>query len=176
MGLSQLSAGKLPSKTTSSTKDFTLLDYKDTKHTLSHYKNSKALVVMFIATRCPVSNAYNTRMAKLYNDYQGKNVVFLGINANKQENEKEIARHAKDQGFKFPVLKVNNNVIADKFKAQFTPEIFVLNADAATKTKSLTNSTSVHNENTVQVRDTQTATYGFTINYTPSDADSSVPS
>lgn len=41
---------------------------------------------------------------------------------------------------------------------------FVLKVDAATKTKFLTNSTSVHNENPVQVRETQTVTYGFTLN------------
>ena len=40
---------------------------------------------------------------------------------------------------------------------------FVLNADAATKTKFLTNKTSVCNENLVQVRDTQTPIHEFTI-------------
>ena len=34
----------------------------------------------------------------------------------------------KENGFQFAVLKDENNIIADKYKAQVTPEIFVINA------------------------------------------------
>ncbi len=40
----------------------------------------------------------------------------------------EIRQHAQKHGFQFPVLKDPENVIADKFNAQVTPEIFVLNS------------------------------------------------
>ena len=42
----------------------------------------KAVVVIFIATKCPVSNAYNERMAAVARDYQGKGITVVGINAN----------------------------------------------------------------------------------------------
>lgn len=106
--------------------NFTLKDYQGKSHSLSDYKNSKAIVVMFIATQCPVSNDYNNRMVALYKDYQPKGVAFLAINSNKQESVEEISQHAKKHGFQFPVLKDPENVIADKFNAQVTPEIFVL--------------------------------------------------
>lgn len=109
--------------------NFTLSDYNGKIHSLSDYKDAKAIVVMFIATQCPVSNAYNSRMEKLYEDYSPKNIAFIGVNSNKQENLKEIAEHAKEHGFKFTILKDPNNVIADKFDAQVTPEIFVLNSN-----------------------------------------------
>jgi peroxiredoxin len=109
--------------------DFKLKDYSGESHSLYDYRNSKAIVVMFIATRCPVSNAYNSRMVKLQEDYEKSNIVFLGINSNKQEDIEEIASHSKENGFKFPVLKDLNNVIADKFGAEFTPEVFVLNSE-----------------------------------------------
>ena len=109
--------------------DFKLNDYTGKSHSLSDYRNSKAIVVMFIATRCPVSNAYNSRMVQLQKDYENTKIVFLGINSNKQEGTEEIASHSKENGFKFPVLKDLNNVIADNFGAEFTPEIFVLNSD-----------------------------------------------
>ena len=83
---------------------------------------------MFIATQCPVSNAYNDRMVKLYDEYAAKNVVFLGINSNKQEDVKEIKDHAEEHKFQFPVLKDPQNKIADKYQAQVTPEIFVVNS------------------------------------------------
>ncbi len=108
--------------------NFTLKDYQGKSHSLSDYKDSKAIVVMFIATQCPVSNDYNGRMVALYKDYQPKGVSFLAINSNKQESVEEISQHAKKHGFQFPVLKDPENVIADKFNAQVTPEIFVLNS------------------------------------------------
>jgi peroxiredoxin len=109
-------------------KDFTLPDYNGESHSLSDYKDSKAIVVMFIATQCPVSNAYNNRMVKLYDDYHPKGVAFVGINSNKQESTEEVAEHAKEHGFKFTILKDKNNNIADRFNAQVTPEIYVLNS------------------------------------------------
>jgi peroxiredoxin len=107
--------------------NFTLEDYNGTKHSLTDYTSSKAIVLMFIATQCPVSNAYNERMVQLYKDYGSKGVSFVGINANKQETVDEIKEHAKEHGFAFPILKDNNNLIADKLAASVTPEIFVLN-------------------------------------------------
>jgi peroxiredoxin len=108
--------------------DFTLKDYNGKSYTLSDYKDAKAIVIMFIATRCPISNDYNTRMVKLYNDYISKNVVFLGINSNKQEDAEEVKEHAEENKFKFAVLKDPKNVIADKYDAEVTPEIYVVNS------------------------------------------------
>ena len=107
--------------------NFTLPDYNGVKHSLADYKDAKAVVLMFIATQCPVSNGYNSRMVSLYNDYKDKNVVFIGINSNKQESVEEVKQHAKDHGFEFTILKDDKNIIADKFGASVTPEIFVLN-------------------------------------------------
>jgi len=108
--------------------DFTLKNYDGKSYSLSDAKDAKAAVIMFIATRCPVSNAYNERMVKLYEDYSSKNVVFFAINSNKTEDSEECKEHAEENGFKFPVLKDPDNVIADKYDAQVTPEIYVVNA------------------------------------------------
>jgi len=108
--------------------DFTLEDYNGAKHSLTDYKSSKAIVLMFTATQCPVSNGYNGRMVELYKDYSSKDVTFIGINSNKQENAEEVRNHSKEHGFEFPVLKDWNNVIADKLEASVTPEIYVLNS------------------------------------------------
>jgi len=109
--------------------NFTLEDYNGVKHSLADFKASKAIVLMFIATQCPVSNAYNARMVELHKDYSSKGVSFVAINSNKQESVEEIKKHSKDNGFAFPVLKDWNNVIADKLEASVTPEIYVLNSN-----------------------------------------------
>jgi peroxiredoxin len=108
--------------------DFTLKNYDGKSYTLSDNKDAKAIVIMYIATRCPVSNAYNERMVKLYDDYASKGVVFLGINSNKKEDAEECEEHADENNFEFPVLKDPDNKIADKYDAQVTPEIYVVNS------------------------------------------------
>jgi len=108
---------------------FTLTDYDGNKHSLSDYTESKAIVIMFIATKCPVSNDYNSRMEEVFIEYKNKDVSFLGINSNKSEDISEIRNHAKDNGLTFTILKDENNIIADKFEASYTPEIYVLSND-----------------------------------------------
>lgn len=112
---------------TSKVENFTLKDVYGNSHSLKDYSDSKAIVIIFIATRCPVSNSYNTRMVDLYNTYHSKNIAILGINSNKTESVEECKEHAEKHGFKFPVLKDKGNIIADMFGAHHTPEAYVLN-------------------------------------------------
>jgi peroxiredoxin len=105
---------------------FTLTDVAGNTHTLGDYGQQKAVVVMFISTRCPVSNAYNERMVQLHHDYTAKGVAFLGINASQRESVAEIKGHAAQHGFPFPVLKDVDNVIADAYGAQVTPQIYLI--------------------------------------------------
>lgn len=106
--------------------NFSLYDYNEKLHSLEDFANKKGIVVLYIGTQCPVSNAYNSRMAKLYNQYKD-DFSFIGINSNKQEDIKEIKTHASENDLDFVILKDSNNVIADKFEASFTPEIYILN-------------------------------------------------
>ncbi|MDD8019021.1 MAG: thioredoxin family protein [Bacteroidota bacterium] len=107
--------------------NFSLSDYNGKKVSLNDFKDSKTIVLMFIATQCPVSNAYNERYNQLYVDYKSKGVAFIAINSNKAESVEDIKTHAKEHKFEFTILKDVNNVIADKLDAQRTPEIFVIN-------------------------------------------------
>ena len=109
--------------------NFTLKDYNGKDHSLSDYKDSKAVVIMFIATECPVSNAYNSRMENIYKNYSQKNVAFIGINSNKAESVERIKEHANEKGLAFTILKDEKNIIADEFGASFTPEVYVLNGN-----------------------------------------------
>jgi peroxiredoxin len=95
---------------------------------LAALQGRKAYVLAFIATQCPVSNAYNTRMAAFAREYAPRGVAFIGINSNRQEPPAEIVEHAKKNGFEFPVLKDEGNVKADQFGAQVTPEVYVFDA------------------------------------------------
>jgi thiol-disulfide isomerase/thioredoxin len=83
-------------------------------------------VVTFIATQCPVSNAYNQRMIALYNDYAPKGVKFIFVNANRTEAASEVRNHAQHAGFPFPVYKDANNIVANHFGAEVTPESYLI--------------------------------------------------
>ncbi len=89
----------------------------------------KAVVVMFIATKCPYSNAYNDRMKDLAASYGKQGVLFVGINSNSTEREDEARAHAKAHGHTFPIAKDPGNKVADLYDAKRTPEVFVVTPD-----------------------------------------------
>lgn len=92
-------------------------------------KTHKAVVVMFIATKCPYSNAYNVRMKDLAAAYEKQGVLFVGINSNKSEPEDETRAHAREHGLVFPIAKDPGNKVADLYDAKHTPEVFVVTPD-----------------------------------------------
>jgi peroxiredoxin len=87
---------------------------------------SRAVAVIFIATKCPVSNAYNGRMAALAKEYAAKGIAVVGVNSNATEPASEVVEHAKKNGLDFPILKDPGNKVADAWGATRTPEVFLL--------------------------------------------------
>ncbi|MCA1630344.1 MAG: redoxin domain-containing protein [Acidobacteria bacterium] len=108
--------------------DFKLADAEGREHALSSLKGKNGTVLIFVSTRCPVSNAYNERMQKLSEDYRGRGVSVVGINANATESADDIRAHAKEKGLAFVILKDKDNRIADRLGAGHTPEAFLLDA------------------------------------------------
>ena len=92
-------------------------------------RSHKAVVVIFIATQCPYSNAYNDRMRDMASAYEKRGVLFAGINSNKTEPAEEVSAHAKKHGFGFPVMKDPDNRVADLYDARHTPEVFVVDPE-----------------------------------------------
>ena len=92
----------------------------------SEAKAHKAVVVMFISTQCPYSNAYNDRMRDMASAYASKGVVFAGLNSNKNEDAAKATSHAKAHGHTFPIMKDPGNKVADMYDAQHTPTVFVI--------------------------------------------------
>ena len=91
-------------------------------------RGKNAVVVMFIATKCPYSNAYNDRMRDMAIAYGKQGVLFVGINSNKSEPAEEVGAHGKQHGFTFPLMKDPDNKVADLYDARHTPEVFVVDS------------------------------------------------
>ena len=108
--------------------DFTLPDTNGQQHSLASLKGEKGTLLIFIATQCPYSNAYNQRMEALHRDYNARGIRLVGINPNKTEPAEEVRSHAQQNGLTFIVLKDPDNRIADYFGASVTPETYLLDA------------------------------------------------
>ncbi len=109
--------------------DLALQDVTGKSHKLSDYASSKAIVLVFLSTRCPVSNAYDGRVQKLAASYAGKGVTVIAINSDRRETPDEIRKHASKAGFSFTVIKDKDGSVARKLGATVTPEAFVLAGD-----------------------------------------------
>lgn len=110
--------------------DFTLPDVDGKEQALSSLKGMNGTVLIFIAVQCPVSNAYNERMAKLAQDYKGRGISVIGINANATEPAGVVKSHAAAHRLTFSILKDPGNKIADRLGAQHTPEVYFLDANS----------------------------------------------
>jgi peroxiredoxin len=89
-------------------------------------KSSSLVVLVFVSTSCPYSNAYNDRMRDIASAYAKKGVLFVGVNSNSTETVQDAVDHAKKHGHTFTILKDPGNKVADLYDARRTPEAFVI--------------------------------------------------
>ena len=108
--------------------DFKLPDADGAEHSLKSLTGKNGAVIIFVATKCPVSNAYNDRMEKLSQDYKAKGINVIGINSNNTEPASEVKSHAGEKHLTFTILKDEGNKIADRLGATRTPEAYVIDA------------------------------------------------
>jgi len=107
--------------------NFTLKDVTTgVERSLYALRGSRAIVLVFIGTDCPVGNLYAPRLIELNRDYKKKGVVFVGISSNAHDSEQDVANYVHDTGIDFPVLKDPQNKVADSGLVERTPEVLVL--------------------------------------------------
>lgn len=106
--------------------DFTLADIGGQSHSLASLQGTQGTLLLFISTRCPVSNNYDERMEALHREYGPRGVRVVGINPNRNEPVEEVRRHAQEKGLTFTILKDAGNRIADYLGASVTPEAYLL--------------------------------------------------
>ncbi len=106
--------------------DFKLPDADGAEHSLKSLTGKNGAIIIFVATKCPVSNAYNDRMEKLAQDYKTKGINVIGINSNNTEPASEVKSHAGEKHLTFTILKDDGNKIADRLGATRTPEAYAI--------------------------------------------------
>ena len=124
-------AGEVPAPPAigSTIEEFTLPDVDNKDRSLKSLAGKNGTVLLFIAVQCPVSNAYNERMAKLAEDYKAKGIAVIGINSNVAEDAAAVKAHAEEHKLAFTILKDPGNKIADRLGASVTPEAYFIDVN-----------------------------------------------
>src|SRR5262245_45009726 len=106
--------------------DFELRDHRGVAHKLNDGPGYSFVVVVFLGVECPLANLYGPRLVELARAFEPRGVRFVGINSSRRDTITDLAAYARRHQIGFPLLKDVGNVIADRFGAKRTPEVFVL--------------------------------------------------
>lgn len=105
-----------------------LIGTDDKKHSLSEFKDSKLLVLVFTCNHCPVASAYEKRLIELQEAYTAKGVQVVAVNVNNIEPDRldKMKQRAKERKFNFPYLYDASQKLGRDYGATVTPHVFVL--------------------------------------------------
>ena len=100
----------------------------DKEHSLSDFKDSKLVVLVFTCNHCPVASAYEGRLVALQDDYKAKGVQVVAVNVNNIDADRldKMKERAKAKNFKFPYLYDSSQKMGHDYGATVTPHVFVL--------------------------------------------------
>lgn len=98
--------------------------------TLDTFASKKALLVMFICRHCKYVQHVKGQLAKLGQDYDGKDIGIVAISANDAEVYTDDAPDSlkemvEAESFTFPCCYDETQVVAKVYKAACTPDFFL---------------------------------------------------
>jgi len=111
--------------------DFKLKNVDGRMVSLADYKEAKGFIVVFTATHCPFSKAYEDRINALDKKYKNKGFPVIAINPTnpaiyEEDSYENMQILAKKKGFTFPFLLDVGQKIYPQYGATNTPHFFVL--------------------------------------------------
>jgi peroxiredoxin len=114
--------------------DFNLPDTQGRTVSLADFKDSPALLVIFMCNHCPYVKHIINELVKLVKEYQQRGIAAVGINSNDVESYLEdrpemMAKAAKQKGFTFPYLYDESQEVAKAYHAACTPDFFLFDGE-----------------------------------------------
>ncbi len=116
--------------------DFELPGVDDQVHHLARYlENYQAVCVVFICNHCPYVKSYLERLKQLQADFSGQGVTLIGMNANDatqypEDSFEKMKVFAAEHQLNFPYTRDVTQDVARCFKAEKTPEAFLLDQNS----------------------------------------------
>jgi len=97
---------------------------------LADFKNSPALLVMFICNHCPYVKHVQVGMTRIAKDFQSRGVGVIAINSNDiqshpQDSPDKMKEEAQRAGYTFPYLYDESQSVARAYHAACTPDFFL---------------------------------------------------
>ncbi|MGF1539056.1 MAG: thioredoxin family protein [Pleurocapsa sp.] len=115
--------------------DFQLPDVVSGKTiSLDTFRDSKALLVMFICRHCPFVKHVQQELAKIGRDYSDRTLGIVAISANDAENYPDDAPESlkemvQELGFNFPLCYDETQETSKTYTAACTPDFFLFDSD-----------------------------------------------
>jgi peroxiredoxin len=115
----------------STVSDFTLRNVDGKYLSLKDYNDAKGFIIVFTSNSCPFAKLYTGRMNELNKKYKTQHIPLLAINSLDttlfaNESFAAMKEHAKSSGFNFPYLHDPMQMVLKEFKADRTPEAFII--------------------------------------------------
>ena len=128
----------------SSAPNFSLTGVDGKTYTLSSFKSSPILAIIFTCNHCPTAQAYEDRIIQLTKDYKKKGVAVVAISPNDpksvnlnelgytdlSDSYAEMKLRAKEMGYNFPYLyDGGTQSVARAYGPVATPHIFIFDKE-----------------------------------------------
>lgn len=112
---------------------FSLPDTSGNTVSIDDFKDSKALLVVFMCNHCPYVKHVISGFIDLVKEQKKEDLAVVGINANDTEAYPDdapdkMADWAGDMGFPFPYLYDETQSTAKAYRAACTPDFFLFDA------------------------------------------------
>jgi thiol-disulfide isomerase/thioredoxin len=101
--------------------EFTLADLTGTPHTLSEYQG-QVVLLDFWASWCGPCRQAMPHVQKLWDTYQGRGLMVLGINVS---DTADVAAFMRKEGFDYPVL-LDGDLVANEYNVSGLPSFVVI--------------------------------------------------
>jgi alkyl hydroperoxide reductase subunit AhpC len=108
------------------------LKFKDIRYltrNLDDLPKSKACVLVFTTTTCPLVQRYLPGLNRLEKEYRDRAVQFLGVNVGAEDSIRAIAAQAVEYEVEYPFVKDHLGKCAEAVGVTRTPEVVVLDGE-----------------------------------------------
>ena len=129
-GLGALAARGIATPTaaseSSSVADFVLLDHTGRFHQLSRYATARAVVLYAHDFACAASREGLVALQEVQRGPDGRNVVFLAIDANPRDDRATLAREASKMGLDVPIVHDDGQLVTEGLQVSRSGEAIVV--------------------------------------------------
>jgi thioredoxin-related protein len=89
--------------------------------------NAKGTVLIFLSAKCPCSNSHIDLLKNMHKKFKDFN--FYAVHSNADETVDLAKQYFKNAQLPFPIIQDENTKLADHYKANRTPHVFVLDPE-----------------------------------------------